>query len=388
MKENRTLSKLNIAKRLIFCTILVYIAVFLVMNTSYFTRDNLHRVVFSLKQALSGEETEDVLVFEDSGENMYGIFKDGLVVLSNRSLSVYDASGSLLSETGIHFYEPVLRVSEHYILCFDRGGSGLLLCDSFGIVREKSFEKDDYSYSILDAQFGAGGKISVITDSPNAKGVVYVYSEMLEELYEFSSVDSYPVRADIFDKNMLSVVSLSPRKEVSDLLFYRIDYRTGEGYQSPVYSAEDRFPVSFVAEDDRLRVLTDLDLLSAEKDALTTCLDSVPSVTDRYSISSRYVLFSSLYSVSGRTYTVSAYANGDPPLFSVEFYDLRDIACQDNAFFVLAENKVHFLDQTGSILFTEELSIPASGLVASDDTLYAVGTGTAERIEIPAAAGK
>ena len=143
MKENRTLSKLNIAKRLIFCTILVYIAVFLVLNTSYFTRDNLHRVVFSLKQALSGEETEDVLLFEDSGENMYGIFKDGLVVLSNRSLSVYDASGSLLSETGIHFYEPVLRVSEHYILCFDRGGSGLLLCDSFGIVREKSFEKDD-----------------------------------------------------------------------------------------------------------------------------------------------------------------------------------------------------------------------------------------------------
>lgn len=388
MDENKTVSKLNIVKKLVLVTIIVYVAVFAVMNTSYFTRDNLNRIVFGFKQALSGEEPEETITFEDSGDNSYGIFKGGLVVLSDKNLLIYDASGYLLSETGINFFDPVMRFSDDYILCFDRGGTTLLLLDSFGIVRQNSFRNDGYEYSILDAQFGSGGKISVITDAQNSKGTVYVYSDQFEELYEFSSVDGYPVRADILDKNILSVVSVSPRKELSDLLFYRIDYKTGEGYQSPVYSAEDRIPISFCANAGSVEVLTDTDIVLAGKDDLQVTLKTISPNTEKYDLSADYSLFSSVLSASERKYTVSCYDRNGAPVFSQEFYDLRDICTVGDVFLVLAGDKLHFLDKTGTILHTEELVLHAGSIVAEKDIIYVVGTGTAGRVAFPSKAGK
>lgn len=383
MKENRTLKKLNIAKRLVFCTILVYIAVFLAMNTSYFTRDNLHRVVFSIKQALSGEEPEE-LVFDDTGGNTYAVFKGGLAVMTDRALLLYDSSGYLLSETGINFYSPVLRTSADRLICFDRGGSGLMVFDSFGVVRQKEFKTEDQDLSILDVQFGDGDRISVITNSLNSKGTVNVYTSDLEELYAFSSVDAYPVWAQVKEKNQLFVAAISPRREVSDLCFYRIDYKTGDGYQTPVYSAEDRFPVCFYSSSNGLSVLTDADLLFAGKDGLTVRLPSISPATERYVLSEKWFMTSSVVSASGRESAVNCFDLSGSLVFSVNFYDLRDIFCGNGLFLVLAEDQLHFLDQTGSILYTQPLSLSGGKIVSDGETVYVIGTGVAEKIEIPA----
>ena len=49
LRTDKTLRNLNMAKRLVFVTIIIYIVVFFVVNSSYLSADNIERFAYTLK---------------------------------------------------------------------------------------------------------------------------------------------------------------------------------------------------------------------------------------------------------------------------------------------------------------------------------------------------
>ncbi len=92
MKEdsNKTLKILYLAKRLVFVTIIIYIVVFFVVNSSYLSADNIERFTFTLKKTLTesyaeGTQKRVALMYDEGAKEVS--FKDGFA--RRQKLSAY-----------------------------------------------------------------------------------------------------------------------------------------------------------------------------------------------------------------------------------------------------------------------------------------------------------
>ena len=147
MKEdaNKTLKMLYLAKRLVFVTIIIYIVVFFVVNSSYLSADNIERFTFTLKKTLTesyaeGTQKRVALMYDEGAEEIS--FKDGFAVLSTGTLTIYSADMVKFSSHSIGYKQPVLLASANNLICFDLGGKKLSVFDSFDQITEKTFKNN------------------------------------------------------------------------------------------------------------------------------------------------------------------------------------------------------------------------------------------------------
>lgn len=339
MKEdaNKTLKILYWSKRLVFVTIILYIVVFFVVNSSYLSKDNLARFGFTLKKTLTESYADGtqrkISTMNDEGAKEV-VFKDGFAVLSSGNLSVYSSDFVRFSSHNIGYKQPELLATDDFLLCFDRSGKKLSVYDSFDKIVEKTFDND-----IINVAIGDNGYIAVITEEYGYKGVVTIYDDEFKEIMQWYSADYYLMYVGFTQRNTLAVISVKPNNENMDIYVVSLNYKTGE--ERRIVCAENRFPMnSLVKYDSNLEIVTDTDIITFRSDGYNSIYRYGSSKVYTYKQFDEYVAVVSVEDSVKDLYKITVIDSVGNKKFQRVFEGYKDIQYFNGYFFVLGNGKI------------------------------------------------
>jgi len=342
----KKLNRLYLVKRLLLVVIIAYVVVFVLMNTSYLSIDNIRRFAYSAKTALTqtSATNNNVLTYPSGDIPLFCPFKDGLAVLSESTLTIYSRNNIRFSSHTVNLRNPVMRVSEEYILCYDRGGKNLMVFNSFDLLFEKEF-----SDVIINASIDEQGRVAVLTERYGYKGLLTVFNSSFEERFLWYSADTYLIDVMFTATNTVSVVTISQNMENIDTVVYNLNYSVGEE-RSKVTSL-NAFPYSAAGKNDgSVEIVSDTGLVSFRNGG-SNAVYSYGSRTpykfyqsDKYTVIA-YMLFSQndLYSVCVTDITGNVQ-------FETTVQDLRSVSAVSDTILVLTSDSFIIYDRTGTIL--------------------------------------
>jgi hypothetical protein len=376
--DEKKIKQLFLAKRLILVTIILYIAVFFAMNSPFLTFDNVRRVFFSFSKAISEKQDYPgkTLSFTEDKKNCFGIYKDGLVILSQKSLTVYDKDFYEISSYNVNLREPVLKISDDYIICFDRGSTVLYVADSFNILHSMTFNDN-----IINVTVGDNGYLAVITDSFGYKGMVTVLNKDFETIYKWSSSSHYLIDSVFSSNDIISVISVISEKENLNTVVYRINYNNGKELNE--YVAEDRFPISVNKKNDNsIEIVTDNDIISIRGDGYNVLYKYGQMPVNSFMQDERNTIISKVADATSRQFVVEAINSVGNLRFTKNFIDVKSISCFYDVYLVLAENNLYVLDNTGNVVYSEEVTSGANKVIANRNIALVIGSNFAEKVNI------
>lgn len=379
MKDaNKNLKKLYIAKRLIFVTIIIYVVVFFVINSSYISADNISRFTYTLKKTLTesyatGTEKSVSFMYDDSSSEV--VFKDGFALLSSGAVSIYNSKLLKFSSHSIGYANPVLKASEKYVLCFDIGGRKLSVYDSFSSVFETTFDGN-----IINAEISDDGYLAVITDAYGYKGMVTVFSPEFKEKMKWYSADYYLMYARFTKRNTLSVVSVRSNKENTDLYVVNLNYITAT--ERLTVCDEDRFPLScLVKNDNTLEVITDKDIVTVRNESYNSIFDYGASGVYNYSQFSECTAVVYLEDSVMQSYRIVVLDNVGNIMFTQYVTGFVSAAYFNGYIFLVCKDGIITVDSDGSEICRTEVPEDVCRILISEGSTLLVGAEKATLID-------
>ncbi len=357
--SNKTLKILYLAKRLVFVTIIIYIVVFFVVNSSYLSKDNIARFAYTLRKTLTesyaeGREKKVSLLYDERETEF--IFKDGFAVLSTGTLSIYSSDLLKFSSHKIGYRQPVLLKSGDSLYCFDRGGNSISVYDSFDKLKEKTFEN-----SIINAAVSESGYVAVITEAYGYKGMVTILDNDLNEVMQWYSADYYLMYLGFTKKNTVSVITVVPNNENIDTYVVDLNYKTGE--ERKVICAENRFPMAaYVKHDNNLEVISDTDILTFRGDDFTPIYRYGSADIYSYRQFDEYCAIISLTDSVKQIYRLTVIDTVGNIKFEKIVESYKDIQFFNDYFFILSDGKITTVGLGGQEV----------GLTAVDPEIYKI----------------
>jgi len=334
---NKTLKMLYLAKRLVFVTIIIYIVVFFVVNSSYLSADNIERFTFTLKKTLTesyaeGTQKRVALMYDEGAEEIS--FKDGFAVLSTGTLTIYSADMVKFSSHSIGYKQPVLLASANNLICFDLGGKKLSVFDSFDQITEKTFKNNILNVAVSDS-----GYTAVITEEYGYKGLVTVYNDDFKEVMQWYSADYYLMYLGFTQRNTVSVVAVKPNNENIDTYVIDLNYKVGE--ERRVVCAENRFPMSaYVKNDSFLEIVSDLDIITFRDEGYETLFNYGSAEILTYKQFDQYTVVVAVEDSVKNLYRITVIDTDGNKEFEKIFIGYRDIEFFNGYFFVLGNGTV------------------------------------------------
>lgn len=372
--KTETLNRISLARKLILITLVAYVAAFFVLNASKISADNLMRLFYDFECVVKNRKAVDVIEFDESENNSYTSFKNGLVTLTNKGVYVYNEKDYLIAEFSANYTDSVIKTAGDCIFIFKRDGNTVVRTNSFDV--EDSAELDN---SIINLAADNRGYISVISDAYGYKGKLTVYNRSFEVLYYWNISSSYPIYTELMDNGIVAVVSLVPDRESCDTLITLINYSTGETVAT--YTAEDVFPYDVYKNGDgKINVFTGDGLYELTLDKFEKIIDNVCVDMSHYAISDGIFAVAEYSDKSKNTSTVRAYDKSGNELFSAKVGSMKTLDC--NSQYVLASSgkNVYVFDRSGNIIFEEEQSFYIQRIVSVDGGAYLIGSDCAVKI--------
>lgn len=107
--------------------------------------------------------------------NTFAVYKDSLVQMSDRQISIYDPSGRSSYTGSLDYSAPALATSDKYLLAYDRNGGSYSLYTGFSQVHSSTT-----NYPITDVDLSDEGIYVIASRSKEYFGVVEVYSSSFQ----------------------------------------------------------------------------------------------------------------------------------------------------------------------------------------------------------------
>lgn len=356
-ETKRTVRRLDLSRGVLILTLVLYIAVALIINSSYLTVDRLMRlrsnVICALSEnshrshGLDADDTVDVVAFQD-----------GYAVLTRNGLTVRGSAGNEYSSHTLHYTSPCIKAGKTSLLCFDRAGSDWSLYNSFSRLCSSD---PDVSDAIINAAVSEDGYFAVATEREDAKGCVTVYNDEGLALTRWNS-KNYILDLFFTDRNVLTVVSLQPDREKTNTVFTSYHFKDGEVISS--VTAPDTFPLSLAQkEDGSIEMLTDTGALRWDSEKMQS-VHIYPEPSPGICFQGSDATMISYHTVAGGV-SVAAFKNDGTMLFTVSFPEVVSLACGGDLYFVLTPSTLHVLDSSGKKLETR--SVVASRILVSEE---------------------
>ena len=169
---------------------IVLLAVFLVYVFAAYgdklTYDNLLYIIkdFSTESTGAGA-VFDTIRFEGRERAQYGIYSGELAVTGNGGVALYSKNGNRTLKYYTAYAEPMMKLSDKYILVYDLGGKDYSLYTSLARVVSRSAD-----HTIMGGDVSDSGAYALITRSSTSKFKVNVYSASLNLAWTYYK-DSY-----------------------------------------------------------------------------------------------------------------------------------------------------------------------------------------------------
>lgn len=374
--NEKKLKQLFLVKRLLFVTIIAYVAVFILMNTSYLSIDNIRRFAYSAKTALTQTSvgSNDVITYSSGKIPIFSPFKDGLAILDDSSVSVYSRDNIKYSAHHVNYRNPVLRVSDEYILCFDRGGKKLSVYNSFDLLFEKEF-----SDIIINASVDSSGRIAVITEKYGYKGQLTVFNTSFEERFLWYSADAYLVDVAFTSTNSVAVVSVAQNMENIDTVVYTLNYSAGEERSKVV--SQNAFPLSVAKKNDgSVEILSETGLISFRSGGCNTVYSYGSRVPYKFFQSDKYTVFAYDLNTPDNHFSVYVTDITGNKQFETIVENVKSISAFADTIFVLTSEKLLAFDRTGAVVSEAEVPVGVTEIVAGKQNCVLYGAEKAHII--------
>ncbi len=139
---------------------------------------------------------------DSSASQRFAVMDDGyLAVASGGGLQIFDENGSLVQREAVTLLQPALDAAGSYAAACDVGGTTLVTMDRKGNV--KTTERSDALIAVAAAP---DGWIAVVSEAQGYRGMVTVYDEKQNVIYEWYSGEDYVVNAALSDNHTLAVL--------------------------------------------------------------------------------------------------------------------------------------------------------------------------------------
>ena len=368
--NEKKLKQLFLVKRLLFVTIIAYVALFFLMNTSYLSIDNMRRFAYSAKTALTqtSASANDVITYSSGNIPVFSPFKDGITVLGDSSISVYSRDNIRFSVHSVNYRNPVLRVSDEYILCLDRGGKKLSVYNSFDFLFEKEFSDD-----IINADIDDSGRIAVITEKYGYKGQLTVFNTSFEERFLWYSADSYLVDVAFTSTNSVSVVSVVQNMENIDTVVYSLNYSAGEERAKVV--SQSTFPISVSKKNDgSVEILSETGLVSFRSGGCNTVYSYGSRVPYKFHQSDKYTVFAYDLNTPNKHFSVYVTDITGNKQFETIVENVKSVSAFSGTIFVLTSEKLLAFDRTGTVVSEISVSEGVTDIVAGKQKCILYGS--------------
>ncbi len=213
---------LRYARHLLLLVMVMVALIFLFANRDQITGDNFRRLMAKINVGFSSSTTENgVLYFDTTGNGETVVYKDGFASATVERLLITDKNGAEFQNVQLGFRNPHLYANNKYVLAYDSGGTGLMVCDSFSVLFETNMENN-----IITARMNKNGGFTVVTEGEGYLSKVFVYDSSFREVYRYNSLNRYILDAVLApDQKAMAVSSMSLEgSEISaEILYFKLD---------------------------------------------------------------------------------------------------------------------------------------------------------------------
>lgn len=347
--------RLDLIRGALVLTLILYIVVALIINSSYLTADRLMRLRSNVIHAISNSGEKISLDSEDTVS--VELFQDGYAVLTRNGIKICSGEGYIYSSHVLQYKQPCMKVCGKYILCFDRGGTSWSLLNSFRVLCSGKESGD-----IINGAVSDDGYFSIAAEKTEYKGCVTVYNTKGTSLARWNS-DTYLIDSFFTSKNRLTVVSVASDREKTHTIFTVFNYRKAEAEAS--VSAPNTFPLALgLKENGAVEMLTSSGAILFDGDtaAVTHTYPEPSPGAYRQGESSTMISYQTL---SGAVLVEAFSAKGET-LFSLEYPSVLSLGCVGDYYFVLTQTHLFILDSSGGEVESREVSSASELLVSPE----------------------
>ncbi len=368
-ETKKNIRRLDLIRGALVLTLILYIAVALIINSSYLTLDRLLRLRSDIAYALtnSGEtyrpEADDTLDIV--------LFQDGYAALTRNGVTVCGADGNIYSSHVLQFKQPCIKTCGAYLLCFDRGGTGWALLNSFRILCSGNESGD-----IINGTVTEDGYFAIAAERTEYKGSVTVYNIDGLDLSRWNS-DTYLIDSFFTSKNSLTVVSVSSDREQTHTVFTEFNYKKGEVVTTA--TAPDTFPLALgMKKDGGVEILTDSGAFLFSSGALSSTYTYSEPSPGKYNQGDDATMIS--YHTMNGSVLVEAFSSNGKVLFTTEYPEVVSLASSRGYFFILTSTNLFILDSSGNMV--QQHTLTASEVLVSEEISVLLTSSSVDPLDL------
>lgn len=175
--------RLGIVQVILYMALLSFVVLSLLGNTDLITYRNMYYFVKDLHasaEKVDAWNTESVSYPTDEKQS-FSIYRQGLAVAGNRSVTVFTATGRQTVSQTIAYRNPIAMGSGKYLLVYDLGGKDYSLYNSYTQIFSGKTD-----YAISGATVSDTGMYALISSSDTYNSVVSLYNSNFKMINRFN----------------------------------------------------------------------------------------------------------------------------------------------------------------------------------------------------------
>ena len=165
--------RFGIAQVVLYLLLFSFVILSMLANTELITYRNFYDFFKDLgatADAVDIFETDSLTYPTDEAQS-FGLYRKGLAVAGNSSVTVFSATGRQILSVPISYRNPTVVSAGKYFLVYEAGGTRYSLYNS-----DVQIHSDTMEYPITGATISDSGKFALISSSQTHNSVVYLYS--------------------------------------------------------------------------------------------------------------------------------------------------------------------------------------------------------------------
>lgn len=337
-RRERKREKDRKTRRIVWIVLAVLVVIIIVMKLCEIDYNQMKSVLSGGTQAVSDKLDGDFPYTLDSSDKV-SVQKQGsrLAVLTSSSVSVLDPGDANVEFTAVHGYaNPIMKVSDSYLVTFDQGGKKLRL-DYSG---ENLYEINSKT-SVLCADVADNGNVAYATTSEEKRSDVYILSKTQDEKLKYSVSYGFVTNIAVSD-NGKKVAFLAMNSQDAKLMskLYLMNAGDSEPYAefdvsgSTILDIEFDSNKLFVIGNDFLSVVSGDDMKSVIKQG------SMNIVCFDYMSGGELVLAYNTYNNSTSNSIVRVSSSGSVKSTISVDGTIKDISCSSSEVSVLFSDSI------------------------------------------------
>lgn len=193
------------------------------------------------KKSFSGDAI--IVPFKNAYAAAYANFNSQLLCASDTRLVCYKMDGTEEWSAELQLSNPMLKVSDKYILAADEGSTKLYLFEN-----DKKLWEQNLDSAIISVDVSANGDAVIVTDKAHYKGGVTVINKKGETVYQWNSGNHEVMDADISATSRTLAVLLLNTDNGTDSQIQFFDIKKENSYETVDVADSIIFDIEFCEE--------------------------------------------------------------------------------------------------------------------------------------------